>query len=105
LPLTAASIREIHRRFCALLPDDLLWIEDDATKARVKMIPGELRRRDVMVGSHVAISPGAVPRFLDRFEETYSRLGRAETILAAAARITVSCGYIPSSTATAASPV
>lgn len=31
------------------------------------------------------MSPGAVPRFLARFEDVYGRLGRAETILAAAA--------------------
>ncbi len=82
---TADSIREIHRRFCDLLPDDLLWIEDPATKERIKVVPGELRHRDVKVGNHVAISPPAVPGFLKRFEEAYSKLGKTETILAAAA--------------------
>ena len=48
------------------------------------MIPGELRHRDVAVGAHIPVSPGAVPRFLRRFEEVYSRLGKTETILAAA---------------------
>src|SRR5438132_3855692 len=33
--LTADSIREIHRRFCELLPDDLLWIKDPKPKKRV----------------------------------------------------------------------
>ena len=37
------------------------------------------------MGGHVAISAPAVPRFLVRFEEVYSRLGKTETILAAAA--------------------
>jgi len=83
--LTAESIIAIHRRFGELLPDDLLWTEDPATKERIKMVPGELRHRDVEVGNHVAISPGAVPRFLKRFEEVYSKLGKTETILAAAA--------------------
>jgi len=83
--LTANSIREIHRRFCELLPDELLWIEDPATKERIKVIAGELRDRDVTVGNHVAISPPAVPRFLQRFEEVYGHLGKTETILAAAA--------------------
>ena len=55
--LTAEAIRDIHRRFCELLPDDLLWIEYPATKERIKVIPGELRHRDVEVGNHVAISP------------------------------------------------
>lgn len=82
---TVDSIREIHRRFCALLPDDLLWIEDPTTQERIKVIPGELRYRDVVVGNHVAISPPAVLRFMQRFEEVYGHLGKTETILAAAA--------------------
>ena len=83
--LTAVSVCEVHRRFCELLPDDLLWVEDPTTKKRVKVIPGELRDGDVKVGNHAAISPPAVPRFLQRFEEVYSGLGKTETILAAAA--------------------
>jgi Fic family protein len=82
---TVGSIREIHHRFCELLPDDLLWIEDPATRGRIKVIPGELRERDVVVGNHVAISPPAVLRFMQRFEEVYCRLGKTETILAVAA--------------------
>src|SRR5258706_12561386 len=31
------SIREIHRRFCEALPDDLLWVEDPATRERLKV--------------------------------------------------------------------
>jgi Fic family protein len=38
-----------------------------------------------LVGRHVAISPGAVPRFLERFEEAYGNLGKTESILAIAA--------------------
>ena len=49
------------------------------------MIPGELRLRDVRVGDHIAISPPAVLRFLNRFEDIYSKLGKTETILASAA--------------------
>jgi Fic family protein len=49
------------------------------------VIPGELRRYEVAVGRHAAISPGAVPRFMQRFEEAYARLGKTESILAAAA--------------------
>src|SRR5580658_1379365 len=59
LAIRADGIREIHRRFCELLPEDLLWVEDPATKEKVRLVPGELRRRDVKVGSHIAISPGA----------------------------------------------
>lgn len=81
---TSAGISEVHARFCQLLPDDLLWVEDPETKERVRVLPGELRRRDVKVGRHVAVSPGAVPRFLKRFEEVCARLNRTESILATA---------------------
>jgi Fic family protein len=83
--VTADAVCEILRRFCEELPDDLLWVEDPTTKERLKVTPGELRQRDVAVGSHIPISPAAVPRFLRRFENVYGRLGKAETILATAA--------------------
>ena len=81
----AENIREIHRRFCARLPADLLRVEDPVTGKSVPVLPGELRRRDVQVGRHIAISPGAVPRFLDRFAQVYGRLGATDAILATAA--------------------
>ena len=83
--VAADSIREIHRRFCEALPEDLLWVEDPVTKERIKVIPGKLRHRDVAVGRHIPISAPAVPRFLKRFEEVYSKLGKTDTILSAAA--------------------
>jgi Fic family protein len=83
--VTTEAVREIHRRFYAEMPDDLKWVEDPATQERLPVKPGELRRRDVQVGQHVAISPGAVPRFLARFESVFGALGKAETVLAAAA--------------------
>ena len=79
------TICEVHRRFSALLPDELLVVFDPETGRKVTVVPGKLRRDDVKVGQHYAISPGAVPRFMARFEQVYGGLGRAETILAAAA--------------------
>ena len=67
-----------------MLPEDLLWIEDPLTGERSKVTPGAFRDRDVKVGRHIAVSPGAVPRFLQRFESAYARLGRIDSILAAA---------------------
>lgn len=82
---TADSITEIHRHFCEKLPEDLLWAEDPTTKERIKVIPGELRQRDVAVGQHIPVSAPAVPRFLQRYEDVYSNLGKTETIIATAA--------------------
>ena len=79
--IRTGAITEIHRRFCELLPEDLLWVEDPITKQRIRLEPGEFRRRDVQVGNHIAISPGALPRFLQRFEQVYGNLGRADGII------------------------
>jgi hypothetical protein len=78
--VTADAIREIHKRFCDQLPEDLLWVEDPGTKEKIEVVPGELRDRDVHVGRHMPVSAPAMPRFLKRFEEVYSKLGKTETI-------------------------
>ena len=83
--LTAEGIRELHRRFVELLPEALRWIEDPDSGERLRLLPGALRERDVRVGRHRAISPGAVPRFLERFASVYDGLGKADRIIAAAA--------------------
>lgn len=77
------GILEIHRRFTELLPPDLRWVENPDTGERIAVEPGQLRERGARVGRHVAISPGALPRFMQRFEERYGKLGSFETILAA----------------------
>lgn len=86
-PIAPASVIEIHKRFCDLLPPELLVVENPDTKERVPVIPGELRTRDVQVGRLIAISPGAVPRFLERLHTAYRPAGRIERILSAA------CGH------------
>ena len=81
---SADAILEVHQRFCALLPEDLLWVENKETGKRIKVTPGELRAHDVKVGRHIPVSPGALPRFMRRFEEGYARLGKVDSVLAAA---------------------
>lgn len=86
-PFDPANIADIHRRFCELLPDELLWVEDPTTGDKAKVVPGELRDRDVKVGQLIAISPGAVPRFLERLHQAYRPAGKINAILASA------CGH------------
>src|ERR1022692_3597427 len=50
--IKAEGIREIHRRFCELLPEDLLWVEDPATKEKLRVVPGDMRKRDVRSEEH-----------------------------------------------------
>jgi len=54
--VTSEGLREIHKRFCELLPDDMLWVEEPDTHERLRVVPGALRRNDVKVGRHIAIS-------------------------------------------------
>jgi Fic family protein len=83
--VSSAGICETHKRFCDLLPAELLKVTDPQTGEELDVMPGAYRNRDVMVGRHTAISPGAIPRFLRRFEDVFTGLGKAETILGAAA--------------------
>lgn len=78
------GLLEVHRRFCDLLPAELLWVTEPDTQERIQIEPGLLRHRDVQVGRHIPVSPGALPRFLTRFEAAYEKLGKTDTILAAA---------------------
>ena len=83
---TREGIEQLHRRFCELLPEDLLWVDDPDTGEKAEIVPGELRKRDVQVGRLIAVSPGSLPRFFERFEAVYAnpRLGRVDRILSAA---------------------
>ncbi len=79
------ALVEIHRRFCENLPEEMLHIEMPGTAETVAVIPGALRTRDVQVGRHVAVSPGALPRFLEHFEWAYRRAGATDALVSLAA--------------------
>lgn len=83
--VTLDGIREIHKRFCEQLPDELLWVVNPDTDEKLQVIPGALREDEVGVGKHIPISPGALPRFLDKYVQTYQNLGKSESIISAAA--------------------
>jgi hypothetical protein len=60
------------------MPPELLWVINPKTKQQEAVVPGETRKFDVKVAHHIPVSPGAVPCFLDRWENVYSRLGKFE---------------------------
>jgi len=78
------GILEIQRRFCSLLPENLLWVGDPETKERFRVQAGETRKRDVLGTTRFAVSAGAVPRFLARFAEVYGAVNKTDSVLAAA---------------------
>jgi Fic family protein len=82
---SSTAICEIHKRFSENLPEELLWTEAPATTKKIRVIPGVIRKADAQVGRLIPVSPDAIPRFLDRYAQVYSSLGKSESILALAA--------------------
>ena len=71
-PTSRAYVQWLHRAFCERLPDELLWVENPDTGERLRVEPGELRQREVLVGRHLPPDADDLPRFLTRFEQAYN---------------------------------
>lgn len=82
---TVHGIQELHRRFATKLPDSLRLVRQQRRGEPTCVDPGSFRQRDVAVGRHRAISPGAIPRFMARFQTAFSQLGHEEAIVSAGA--------------------
>ncbi len=77
----------IHKEFFSRLPEDMLFVETEDTKRKIKIIPGELRNGPVTVGRHNPPLHDNLSHFLARFEEAYrpDRLSKLRRVLAVAA--------------------
>lgn len=86
-PASENYAKWLHREFCVRLPDELLWAADPAAETRVRIVPGELRDGDVIIGRHVPPPSRDLPKFLDHFEKAYDfgRLSEVQKIIAIAA--------------------
>lgn len=100
--VTADAIREIHRRFCAELPEDLLSVENPDTHERMQIIPAHCAT--VMSGS--AVTSQSARRQSRAFSRVSRRsmaaLARPRPSLRPRPRTTGWPGYIRSLTAMAA---
>lgn len=71
-PLTPGTmiqfLAELHSRFCARLPQELLKLEDGTY-----VVPGQFRSRNVHVGIHVPPKHEVLQLFLERFAKTYEQ--------------------------------
>jgi Fic family protein len=83
--VTEEGIKDIHKRFYDEVPDEFKYAVNPDTGERVKVIGGQYRGNYVKVGNLVPISAGAIPRFMKRFEDHYSKLSKLETVISAAA--------------------
>lgn len=61
----------IHRLFYEQLPDELRRVKNDETGEVVEVIGGELRQREIRVGSHVGPTAATITVFLERFSHFY----------------------------------
>ena len=86
-PTSTTYVQWIHEEFSRRLPDELLWVENPDTGARVGVVPGEFRDGEVQVGSHVPPLAADLPLFLNRFQAAYDnrRLSAPQAIIAVAA--------------------
>ncbi|AYD67763.1 Fic family protein [Achromobacter sp. B7] len=70
-PASAAYASWLHEAFCSRLPPEMLFVTDEKTGARLEIVPGEWRKRDVQVGRHVPPPHEDLPRFMARFDAAY----------------------------------
>jgi len=86
-PTDQSYITWLHERFCSRLPEEMLWAENPDNGERLRLVPGELRDRDVRVGNHIPPRPADLPAFMRRFEEAYrpKALSRQQQIVSVAA--------------------
>jgi Fic family protein len=61
----------LHRIFYERLPPGLKLIRNEETGEEFDVVPGELRRREVIVGRHVGPEAATLPAFLNRFASFY----------------------------------
>ena len=61
----------LHRIFYEQLPSSLRRVRNEETGATIDVVPGELRRREVIVGRHIGPEAATLPAFLDRFASFY----------------------------------
>lgn len=77
----------LHKSFCEKLPEEMLWVENEETGEKRRVIPGQFRDGNVIVGGHIAIDYEVIPQFLKRFESRYGddNLSKFQQIIAVAA--------------------
>ncbi|WP_233465717.1 Fic family protein [Burkholderia ambifaria] len=81
-PASAAYASWLHEEFCSRLPPEMLFVADEKTGARLEIVPGEWRKRDVQVGQHIPPPYEDLPSFMSHFDMAYGspRLSRARQL-------------------------
>lgn len=64
----------LHQEFYSKLPEDFHWVSSPDGKSKIKVEPGSLRQTEVQVGVHYPPQHNALPAFIARFCEFYSKI-------------------------------
>jgi len=82
-PYSTDFVRELHRRFYLALPESMR-VATTSKGGKTPLAPGELRDRDVEVGSHIGPPHELVPDLLGHFQWRYESAGlsRIQRIIA-----------------------
>ena len=83
-PTNANYIKWVHHEFCKRLPEDMLVAKHPKTGIVARVIPGEFRKTEVVVGRHVPPDHTDLDDLLDHFEQAYAstRLRGLSTLFA-----------------------
>ena len=86
-PTSIAYTLWLHREFCQRLPEEMTWLEDQATNRIIRIQPGEFRDGEVAVGRHLPPAASALQAFMEKFENSYqsASLSRVRQVIAIAA--------------------
>ena len=92
---TVDGILSMHRKYHELIPNQMCLTDESDGDNGYQITPGAFRKTRIKQDGFSAFSPGAVTRFMERFESVYSQLGRADTVLACAAAHHRLSGILP----------
>ena len=77
----------VHQEFCSRLPEELLWVTNPDNGKKLKMISGQYRKNEVVVGKHIPPLAKNLESFMQRFEQAYdpNKLSQLQQVIAIAA--------------------
>jgi Fic family protein len=83
-PTSANYIKWVHHQFCKRLPEDMLVSKHPETGVEARVIPGEFRKTELVVGRYVPPDHTDLDDLLDYFEQAYAstRLRGLSTLFA-----------------------
>ena len=86
-PQTIVYTQWLHKKFCANLPEKMLFVEHPSIEEKLRLIPGRFREHEVRVGRHIPPEVSDISAYMKRFEKAYDplQLSKMKSIVGVAA--------------------